>query len=420
MVKRLQPGLISGVREPLCCCEYINMHGEKTHILGICCDCEALDDTFDKIFKCEPVPDSTVDKLLSVLGDRLRVPTFFGAGAVKVRPDILTPILVVPSCLYLATLHPVMTIAVFAFMPCFIVFFHALWRRAQQDAPTFFFYSWGLTSVISAYVVFQCFVVAFREVLLWEILMVFTMMLVMFYFLYLTRRNPDLQRIVLKPRQGHKRTQSNMPHIKTMKPSSSSTSITIAETSNMDSNVKWMDSRTGAGKAEGPPRSGFCKICDAYITVRDHHCVWINACIGASNHRYFLLAMLMFIITGSYACHLTFTTICTPTMYFDWFLLPNDCRWLYADFLTSICFVTALYAAIGVSCMCVAFIYQFALISQNVTAHELARARGLGLVSFGGLFAQDNPNNHGLIRNWVDFWLSTSGRSGLDAYKEAL
>ena len=48
MLKRLQPGFISGLKEPLCCCEYINMHGEKTHILGICCDCEALDETFDK------------------------------------------------------------------------------------------------------------------------------------------------------------------------------------------------------------------------------------------------------------------------------------------------------------------------------------------------------------------------------------
>ncbi|GFS21470.1 palmitoyltransferase [Elysia marginata] len=244
MVKKLRPGLISGVSEPLCCCEYINMHGEKTHILAICCDCEALDETFDKIFKCEPVPDSTLDKLLSVLGDRLRIPTFFGAGAVKIRPDIFTPMFVVPSCLYLATLHPIMTMAVFAFMPCFIVTFHALWRRAYRDAPTNFFYSWGLTSVLSSYVVFQCFVVAFREVLLWEILMVFTMMLIMFYFLYLTRRNPDLQKIVLKPRQGHKRTQSNMPHAKTMKANNSSTSITISEGADMDSSVKWVDSRS--------------------------------------------------------------------------------------------------------------------------------------------------------------------------------
>ncbi|GFS21493.1 palmitoyltransferase [Elysia marginata] len=146
----------------------------------------------------------------------------------------------------------------------------------------------------------------------------------------------------------------------------------------------------------------------------------INICIGASNHRYFLLAMLMFIVTGSYACHLTFTTICTPTMYLDWFLLPNDCRWLYADFLTSICFVTALYSAVGVAGMCMAFVYQFTLISQNVTSHELARARGLGMVTCGGLVALENPNNCGLIRNWLDFWLSPSGRSGVDAYKEAL
>ena len=87
---------------------------------------------------------------------------------------------------------------------------------------------------------------------------------------------------------------------------------------------------------------------------------------------------------------------------------------------TSICFVTALYSAIGVSCMCIAFIYQFSLISQNVTSHELARARGLGMVACGGLLARENPNNRGVLRNWFDFWLSTAGRSGVDAYKEAL
>lgn len=32
----------------LCCCEYINHHGEKTHILASCCDCEDLDEACDR------------------------------------------------------------------------------------------------------------------------------------------------------------------------------------------------------------------------------------------------------------------------------------------------------------------------------------------------------------------------------------
>ena len=34
--------------DPLCCCEYVNVDGERSHILAVCCDCEAIDDTFDR------------------------------------------------------------------------------------------------------------------------------------------------------------------------------------------------------------------------------------------------------------------------------------------------------------------------------------------------------------------------------------
>ena len=38
----------SGGEESLCCCEYINMDGQRTHMLACCCDCEAVDQAFDK------------------------------------------------------------------------------------------------------------------------------------------------------------------------------------------------------------------------------------------------------------------------------------------------------------------------------------------------------------------------------------
>ena len=35
--------------EPLCCCEYENEEGERSHILACCCDCQALDETCDRL-----------------------------------------------------------------------------------------------------------------------------------------------------------------------------------------------------------------------------------------------------------------------------------------------------------------------------------------------------------------------------------
>lgn len=34
--------------EILCCCEYVNWHGERSHIGACCCDCEDLDDACDR------------------------------------------------------------------------------------------------------------------------------------------------------------------------------------------------------------------------------------------------------------------------------------------------------------------------------------------------------------------------------------
>uniref|UniRef100_A0A915C0B8 Palmitoyltransferase n=1 Tax=Parascaris univalens TaxID=6257 RepID=A0A915C0B8_PARUN len=37
-----------------------------------------------------------------------------------------------------------------------------------------------------------------------------------------------------------------------------------------------------------PKRTHHCTICDRCILHMDHHCIWINQCVGLNNHRYFL------------------------------------------------------------------------------------------------------------------------------------
>ena len=56
-----------------------------------------------------------------------------------------------------------------------------------------------------------------------------------------------------------------------------------------------------------PLRTHHCIICGTCVIKMDHHCPWINNCIGQNNHRYFLLFLLHVFI---------YTCICTT------FILP--------------------------------------------------------------------------------------------------
>ncbi|XP_046376171.2 palmitoyltransferase ZDHHC23-like [Haliotis rufescens] len=414
----------------LCCCEYENAGGEKSHILACCCDCQAVDEAADRCITCRPVSNSTMQQIVSTLVDRCRFPWCSGKGAVKIRMDTITPIVMVPVCLLIGTISFVATVAMLMFMPMFMLTFYVVWKRTGNHQTQFFFL-WGCTSVVFCFLIFIVCVIPFREILLWEILLLSTSVLLMFYYLSKVRRNPGRLKIqVLRQREvktrylpnGDGRRENGDVGIKmngtgqNMYNEIPNPMSTVMEDTGLSAQqVTWVDSRPikeghlqmqcNDCSTRRPPRSGHCTVCKSCISVRDHHCVWVDNCIGANNHRSFLAAMLLFIFCGCYGSHLTLTTVCTPEMYLDWFLLPSDCRFLYGEFQTALCFVSVCYTILSTTIMAVGLFHQVILISQNLTSQELHQAATRGMTRMG-LFAVNNVNNHGFIRNWVEFLLS--------------
>ncbi|KAK7499807.1 hypothetical protein BaRGS_00008898 [Batillaria attramentaria] len=403
--------------EPLCCCEYENENGERSHILACCCDCQALDEACDRCVTCQGVPVSTMDRLLNTLADRCRLPSITGRGAVKVRLDVVTPVIVVPCSLLFASLGPLATVIAFLFMPIFVLVFYQVWRR-QGNRRTSFFFAWGLTV---CHHVLHGFPGASGR---------------------LSRSSSGNPGILRSGEGSHGNTpgkrmssaaEPSLPNDARLYDQASGrplddgrqlfdknsveTAVQI-DHSDMDASaVKWVDSRPIRGgklvtwcnscSFKRPPRAGHCNICNACISVRDHHCVWIDHCVGANNHRAFLAAMVLFVWCGLYGSHLTLTSVCTPIMLYDWFLFPNDCRFLYQNFFTSMSFVAAAYTLMATAVMIVALLYQLILISQNLTSQELHTSMSRGLVRCG-FFATSNVNNQGFVRNWLEFLLLPS------------
>ena len=89
---------------PLCCCEYHNRDGERSHLLALCCDCEALDQAVDRMVSGREVKSGMVGEIIDVIEERMRFP--WRHGAVKFPIGKVVPMIMLPSMLWLATLHP--------------------------------------------------------------------------------------------------------------------------------------------------------------------------------------------------------------------------------------------------------------------------------------------------------------------------
>ncbi|KAJ8034256.1 Palmitoyltransferase ZDHHC23 [Holothuria leucospilota] len=390
--------------EGLCCCEYVNRHGETSHILALCCDCQELDSACDSLFKGESVGDEQMSLLSEDILDRLRIPNPFGDGAKRIDEvmdlTVLPPIFFLPLGIYIASINPVLTLLVcFVFAPVSIYWYYR--RVLKHRQRTQFFMSWALTSFLSMYALMA--LVVYPEDVISPI--EFAAMTLLFSFFHLcffyTRRGPDQ---VISDPTCNKSNHSDVTVQQSKKRNhvsdkskrheaglcaDSSENYSHIEGAFHDKNYDWCR----YCQHSKPKRSGHCHICGLCFYRLDHHCVWLDCCIGRNNHFSFIICLVVFIV-GCLWGSLRVIVILFGDDEED--LLPQ-CLEVYASRVRAILFVSALYVLGSGIAVISLLIHQLWLISHNWTFREKRMAR---------LWKNDSTLrelNKGFFTNWKNF-----------------
>ncbi|XP_068438051.1 palmitoyltransferase ZDHHC23-B [Clinocottus analis] len=392
--------------EILCCCEYVNRVGERSHVGACCCDCEDLDDACDRFLKREPQKPESLSHVAAVVTDRIRVPWLWG-GARKVDLSIIPPLILLPVLLHVAALHFLVGMVVLTALPGLVLWYYYFTHR--KKGQTLFFLSLALFSLAYMYYLFISEVLPNGEIGLAQLAAVTVGVILTLVALFHTKREPG----IVRPNQ--ETVHSTVTYYSPLPDRDPAVNGGRQDVTMTVSNRAGSSEHAGAEHKESgrrdrcpvcrvvrPPRAGHCRICGVCVLRLDHHCVWINSCVGQTNHRSFLLTLVLFLLTSLYGIILVLQSVC-PNQHFFTALLY--CPGVYNQYSTALCFTCAWYSSIVTCGLLHLLMVQVINVSYNVTEREarMALRDKTARSAYWGLVVDTGVYSRGFRGNWAEF-----------------
>lgn len=317
--------------------------------------------------------------MLLTFQDRLRIP--WRGGAKQVTVDNVLPVVLLVSLQLLAALDLYCSLVIFTLIPLLLAYLKRFLGRVLPK--TKFFALWLFWSGVYLVVLFES-TVPLLELLPEENIAFVALMSLSFFCFYKTNVRAPLNHI-------------NQPQYNKDDPlgngGDSQTAILISDREDSDESDGRLACQTC--RKYVPPRTYHCKVCATCVIKQDQHSVWLNCCIGRSNHRFFLLGCVSALLALWLFANLSLTSVCHPTPIFTLFgvtvMLPDDCTDIYFQYDIALCFTGAVYALLMSLFILISLLKQTCLISRGYTGTEWQRG--------------EHINRRNCLVNWKMFCL---------------
>lgn len=106
-----------------------------------------------------------------------------------------------------------------------------------------------------------------------------------------------------------------------------------------------------------PPRASHCGVCNSCVLNHDHHCVFLNNCVGTRNYKYFL----WFLLTTVVSCIWLITTS---------FLKLSQGKFTSEISNHPITFLIGIYNCVGIIYVLLMLMFHIFLTANNITTRE--------------------------------------------------
>ncbi|KAI8332901.1 DHHC palmitoyltransferase-domain-containing protein [Chlamydoabsidia padenii] len=133
--------------------------------------------------------------------------------------------------------------------------------------------------------------------------------------------------------------------------------------------VMWNLKYCGTCKIYRPPRASHCRQCDNCVENEDHHCIWLNNCIGKRNYRPFFTFIIFCTLMAIYLI-----VFCILHLFMAAQQIRQDINFDLIFQTTPVSFVLAIVGFILLWMVGGLTVYHCYLIYKGMTTHEKLRS----------------------------------------------